>query len=198
MSGGADEVKSDDQEFVDQDRRDGRPGRDVCTDRGNPRPTLGPRTSAADARPVERGSPCRIISCVNQHANIRLINRRNVASRSGPPPLPGEEEPGERRALREKTEPAGSLLVRADVASARTGSRKNPEKHGLDGSNHIRVPIPMGMTVRFGEIAEFEGASWSAGDHNRLTRMIRLDEGRQLRMMGLRLCRVTENSRFWQ
>ncbi len=26
----------------DQDRRDGRPGRDVCTDRGNPRRTLGP------------------------------------------------------------------------------------------------------------------------------------------------------------
>ena len=49
---------------------------------------LGPR-SPVDARDVERGSPCRINSCVNQHANIRLINRRNVASRSGRPPLRG-------------------------------------------------------------------------------------------------------------
>ena len=42
MSGSADEVIVTIKNSEASDRRDGRPGRDVCTDRGNPRPTLGP------------------------------------------------------------------------------------------------------------------------------------------------------------
>ena len=107
---------------------------------------LGPQ-SPVDARPVERGSPCRIISCVNQHANIRLINRRNVASRSGLPPLRGRKSQRRKEPRERKTSPRDRSPSVPTVVGTDGERKKKSPKTGLDWSNHIRVRRARRRTV---------------------------------------------------
>ena len=115
--------------------------------------TLGPLGPAVTCGrpPVKRGSPCRIISCVNQHANIRLNNRRNVASRPGLRPRGGGRAK-EEKSLERKTEPAESLHVCTDGLGADGGPKKIPAKQGLTVPTILRCvsmpDAPLGSSHR--------------------------------------------------